>query len=255
MPRLRELQAHFSANLFDADETDILGSILPGPFEPGQRTQIYRNNVYTGLTNALRALYPVIESLVGEGFFLYACNQYITRFPSTSGDLHAYGSNFSRFLGEFEPAWGLPYLPDVAQLEWYYHEAYHAADTTEFDFQALAFISPEKYETLCFTLNPTSRLMQSTFPVVDIWRVNQPDYTGDQALDLSAGGVNVLLLRSKEEIELHTINEADYRMLHAMMKGEQLDGCLDAALAIDRTFDLNIFLSKYINNNTIAGFQ
>lgn len=255
MTGLHELQAHFSANLCDDGETDILDSIFGGRFAPSQRTQIYRNNVYSGLTDVLRGLYPVIERLVGEGFFLYACSEYITRFASTCGDLHAYGSSFSSFLREFEPARGLLYLPDEAQLEWYYHEAYHEADPVCFDFEALSSVSPEEYGALCFTLNPTCRLMQSTYPVVDIWRVNQDNYAGDQTLDLDSGGVNVLLLRKKQEIELHVIDQPDYQILHAMMQGERLDGCLDAAFGIDRNFDLSIFLSKYINNKTIVGFQ
>ena len=188
MNRLRDLQQTFSDNLFDPEAQDVFLSIGPGSFEPAQRMQIYRNNVFIGLTEALRAVYPVIEKLVGEGFFLYACNEYIHRFPSTSGDLHEYGSSFDSFLRSFEPAQTLPYLHGVATLEWSYHEVYHEADSEGLNLERLSAVAANQYCALCFSLNPACRLTQSRFPIVEIWRVNQDDYEGDQAVDLDSGG-------------------------------------------------------------------
>ncbi len=254
MPGLREVQERFSANVLDADAVGIAADVKAGAFEPRLRLQVYRNNVFTGLTDALRAVYPVVEKLVGEGFFLYASNEFIKRNPSTSGDLHAFGSGFGSFLATFEPAKKLSYLPDVAQLEWNYHEVYHEADADAMDVDALQLIAPDQYERLQFRLNPACRLMQSVFPVIEIWRVNQEGYSGDQTVDLDAGAVNVLLLRQGEEIELHPLDAGDYAMLAMFARGDQLGDCLGAAQRIDAAFDLTGFLSRFVGNRALIDF-
>ena len=255
MPELRELQKQFSANLFDVSAEQVLHHVTGGAFNAGQLTQIYRNNIITGFTEALRAIYPVVERLVGEGFFLYASNTYINQYPSSSGNLHAYGVEFPSFLGAFEPAQGLKYLPDVAKMEWLYHEVYHERDTPPLDLGALSKIDPKDYGSLGFELNPASRLMHSIFPILDIWRVNQNDYIGDQAVDLESGGTYLLLMRSGEEVEFHPLSETEYGMLIQMRHGCELGACLDIALSINKDFDLNQFLTKYVTNKMLVSFS
>ena len=255
MPRLRKLQQQFSETLFNPSAEKVLDHIFSGAFDAGQRTQIYRNNVATGFTEALRAVYPVVERLVGEGFFLYAANEYANRYPSVSGNLHSYGTEFASFLSTFEPAQGLKYLPDIAKMEWCYHEVYHERDADYLDLEALSQIDPARYGSLRFELNPASRLMQSTFPILDIWRVNQEGYKGDQTVDLQSGGIQLLLLRNGEEIEFHPLSAAEYEMLAHMHQGRKLNECLDMAVSIDQGFNLNQVITKYVTNKTLVGFR
>jgi len=254
MPGLREIQERFSANILDAGAAEILRDVKPGVFEPGLRLQVYRNNVYTGFTEALRAVYPVVEKLVGGRFFLYACNEFIARQPSGSGDLHDFGSEFGPFLAAFEPAGELRYLPDVAQLEWYFHETYHEAGAGVLDLEALGRIPPEQYERLRFQMNPASRLMKSKFPVVEIWRVNQEDFCGEQLVNLDDGGVQLLMIRCGEEIEMHPLQAADFKMLSRIARDDALGDCLRAAQDIDPDFDLSGFLPRFVANQTLVGF-
>ena len=253
---LRELQERFKQNLLDEGATGILNCVDSGSFEPSQRTQIYRNNVFTAFTDALRAVYPVVARLVGDGFFLYAAHQYIKQFPSTAGDLHDYGQHFTSFLKTFDAAQELKYLPDVALLEWYYHEVYHERDSTQLDLQALAKVDPSWYESLRFELNPGYRLMHSTYPIVDVWRVNQDNYVGDQVVDLESGSVCVLVLRNgKEEVEMHSIAQAEYEMLSQIDQRHQLHDCLSTARSIDSNFDFDKFLMTYVHNKTLINFD
>lgn len=253
MPGLRELQLQFGANLIDAGAQEILARVRPGAFAPAQRTQVYRNNVYTSLTDALRAIYPVVERLVGDGFFLYASHEFITRFPSAEGNLHAFGAEFPAHLAGFGPARGLPYLPDVARLEWHYHEVYHEAEAGGLDAGALRAFAPEQYAGLRFRLHPAHRLMHSAHPVLDIWRVNQPDFQGDQSVDLDAGGVQLLLLRSGEDVAIHPLGPGEYRMLTELARCRTLGESVEAALEADPGFDLQGFLARHIQINTVTG--
>ena len=138
MPRLRELQLGFAAALLEGDAGGFDRHIRAAGLSGARRLQVYRHNTLLGLTGALEAVYPVVRRLVGEEFFRYAAAQYIARHPSRSGDLHEFGEHFPLFLQSFAPVAELVYLPDVARLEWTYHQVFHAANHPPLDRAALA---------------------------------------------------------------------------------------------------------------------
>src|SRR5206468_117060 len=110
MPSLHEAQRQFAAAL-----------AAMSPLEPG--LAVYRRNIAANYRNALGATYPVVKQLVGGDFFDHAVDQFTTAHPSRGGDLNEYGGEFPAFLRRFTRAASLPYLPDVAALEWAVDEA------------------------------------------------------------------------------------------------------------------------------------
>ncbi|HLD13305.1 MAG TPA: DNA-binding domain-containing protein, partial [Burkholderiales bacterium] len=66
-----ELQRAFAAGVF-AEDVAVTRHILDGRFPAARHLQVYRNNVFESLVGALKAVYPVVERLVGTGFFAYA---------------------------------------------------------------------------------------------------------------------------------------------------------------------------------------
>ncbi len=255
MPRLRELQQAFGSWLQFDDASEIAALVCANGLAGNRRVQIYRNNLLVTLTDALRAVYPVVEKLVGDGFFRFAANEFIHHYPSRHGNLHLFGHEFAKFLSEFAAAKGHAYLPDVARLEWAQHEVYHAVDHAPLAPQSLTAIDPDRYESLCFTLHPARRLLYSPYPVVRIWEVNQPDFDGDQTVDLSASGNCVLVLRINGAIELHTLARPEYRFLATISEGKTLGQAVEAALEQHRDFDLNHYLAKHVQNGTLVEFN
>lgn len=255
MPGLRELQQAFSASLRSDEATGITAWVRADGLTGNRRVQIYRNNLVVTLTDALRAVYPVVERLVGDGFFRFAAHEFLHRYPSRHGNLHRFGREFGAFLGEFTPAKDHPYLPDVTRLEWARHEVYHAAEHAPLDPQSLTAVDPDRYRSLRFTLHPARRLLYSPYPVVRIWEVNQPDFGADQTVDLSASGDRVLVLRSNGEIEFHTLAPAEYRFLAAIHERHTLGEAVEAALEQDRDFDLNRALARHVQNGTVVEFN
>ena len=62
-------EAEFAAALLDPQRPVPAGLIRPDGTPADRRFAIYRNNVAVGLTEALRAGFPVVEKLVGAAFF------------------------------------------------------------------------------------------------------------------------------------------------------------------------------------------
>jgi len=252
VPSLREVQFAFAEAVFHGTETPLGQQIRANGLSGARRLQIYRNNVFTSLTSALQAVYPVVERLVGEGFFRYAAHEYIRCHPSASGNLHDFGATFAEFLASFEAATTLPYLPDVARLEWYWHEVFHAAGHASLDLAVLATLSPEQYPQVRFLLHPASRLVASDYPVLRIWQVNQNDYAGDQRVDLAEGGVRVLVIRQSLEVQMQPLGAGEYALLRALAAGEALALAYKKALAVQADFDLIACLKQHVRRGTLV---
>ncbi len=253
--QLADRQRRFARGIFGTADPALLAAIRPGRFAPAQLLQVYRNNVFENLTAALRAIYPVVERLVGRGFFRYVADVYIRRHPPTSGNLHDFGAGLADFLATFPPAAGLAYLPDVARLEWAWHEAFHAAEAPALALERLAEVPSARYGELRFTLHPSARLIASGYPCLRIWQVNQPDWSGDETVDLAEGGVRLLVIRRRLEVEIEPLTAGEHALLTAFVAGRPLSEATEAALTAEPGLDLKACLRRHVRQATIVDFD
>jgi hypothetical protein len=247
---LPELQADFVACLFS-------GAASPNCFVPPGRSRfaIYRAAVLANLGEALRAIYPVVERLTGREFFDYAARRFVRECPSGSGDLHRYGERFPGFLASFEAAASLPYLADVARLEWFWHQAFHAADHAALDLDRLASIPQERWAALRLTLQPGCRLLHSQYPVHRIWQVNQPEYAGDGTVSLEEGEARVVTSRSGYEVAIAAVQAGEYAFLEAAARRVELSRAVEAALAADPALDVSALLRDLVAREIVVDIQ
>ena len=157
-------------------------STRPGPFRPawsgrtggpaGRRFDIYRNNVVAALIEALGEAFPVVRALVGEAFFKAMAGVHVRAQPPSSPRMMFYGEGFASFLESFPPAGGLPYLPDVARLEYARRLAYHAADEPAADPAMLGGLDAAALPEVRLPLQAACHILRSAHPVHAIWRFN-----------------------------------------------------------------------------------
>jgi hypothetical protein len=248
---LRDLQAEFAAAVFD-ERPEMIARVHAGRFPAAQHLQVYRNNVVESLTGALRAVYPVVEKLVGDGFFRYAAYEYLRAHRPRSGNLHDFGDAFASFLAGFAPAAELPYLPDVARLEWAWHQAFHAADAAAFDLARLGAVPAEQHAALHFVLHPSARLLTSEFPIVHIFEVNQEGYAGDTRIDLAEGGVQALVIRRGLTVYVEPLVAGAAALLTALAGEQALGTAVLAALSAQPDFDLASTLAEHLRRGTLV---
>lgn len=254
MPALRELQESFCDALLSGDNTALDARIRADGLGPARRLGIYRNTVFSNLRAALRDIFPVVERVVGADFFTYCADDYIRRHPSPAGDLNRYGASFGDFLAGFTPAASLPYLPDVARLEWRVHHVYHAAEHAALDIARLAAIVPECYETLRFTLHPASTLFASQFPVQRIWQVNQPDCTETPDVNLDSGDVKLLIERRAQRVVIQVLRCSDWALLSQLANGTDFATACVSALSAEADYDLDSAMQRFIAQSTLVDF-
>jgi hypothetical protein len=253
MLQLPELQRAFAAGVLE-DATDVLAHLGDGRFGAARHLQVYRNNTFANLTDALAAIHPVVKKLVGEGFFAFAADRFIRRHPPRAGNLHEFGGEFAKFLSAFEPARSLPYLPDMARLEWLWHESFHDADAKPMALERLATVSDSQYRALRFTLHPAARLIESNYPILHIWQVNQDGYVGDDTVNLDEGGVRLLIHRPALEVLIAPLGAGEYALLSGFAAGATFASACEQVLAAEPGFDIGAALQRHIREGTIVSF-
>lgn len=252
MLSLPELQAAFARSVFGAADAAITDAIVPSDLTAAERIAVYRGNVLGNYASALRGVYPVILRLVGEPFFDALARSYARQVPSRSGDLHDFGEGLAAFLEGFAPARELPYLPDVARLEWAVHRVFHASHAEPLDASALAAVPSERVSGLHLTVHPAAQLIESDYPVLAIWRVNQSGWAGEQSVDLGLGAQRVLVIRRALEVQLEPLSHGEHAMLAALAADLDLGAALESALAADPTFDLTPCLTRHVLGGTLC---
>lgn len=256
MRELGVLQARFGAGL-DAPvpEAGALELFVGETEHVRKRLAIYRGNTKANAARAVGAAYPVIEKIVGGEFFSGLASEYQSRFPSVNGDLNEYGEAFAAFLADFPPAKEIPYLADVARLEWRVHRAHYAADPGPFDPARLASVPPEHQLQLRPRLHPACHVLQSAYPIARIWEVHQDTFSGEFDVEFSGSPTNALVYRPRFRVEVAQIGAAEAAFLWAALDGQTLDAALAAAQLRDASFDLGHSLSEWVKSSVIVDFK
>src|SRR6267378_6124166 len=125
VPALHELQRAVYRSLVAHDDDDAGVYIRADGVAAAARLSVYRNTFIGTLTNALRLSYPAVHRLVGVEFFETSARMFIEGQPPRSAYLDEYGAAFPEFLARFPAATSVPYLADVARLEWAVNRALH----------------------------------------------------------------------------------------------------------------------------------
>jgi len=217
--------------------------------------EVYRNNYRGNLHDALAGAYPVIEQLVGKDFFQRLTQNYIWQHLSCSGNLHHYGAEMASVIAAFEPAKGLPYLADVATLEWACHCAYFANDAAELDLVRLAQIPAEQYSELILQLHPACHLLCSRYPTAAIWLAHQAGADSDFYIDLDSGSCNALVSRKDDVVKVAQLSAADSVWLLAIQAGAPLGEATEAAQAQFADFDLQAALLNIVAQDVLSDFS
>jgi hypothetical protein len=255
MLMLRDLQRAFvQGALNDSASAAICAQIIGAGIAPERRLAIYRNNAVEGFLKTLQATFPTIVRLSGEDWFRQVGRQYMRRYPSHSGNLHYVGQHFATFLEAELAGSSYEYFADVARLEWAYQEVLVAADHPTFELSALAHVPPADYGALTFSAHPAMRLVHSLFPVLAIWRANQPDAASDERIALDQGSSSVLLIRRADHVELRELPPAEFALLAALLRGESLERAAECAVETDPRVALDAALGRIVSLGTLVDF-
>lgn len=227
----------------DADPPQSVRS-LAGNTRPVKRFNVYRNNVALSLINVLQDNFPVTEKIVGEDFFRTMARDYARDNLPQSPVMIEYGADFPGFIKAFKPAASLPYLADVASLEWARSKAFNAADRTPQTIEAMAGFSEQDIPSIGFTMHPSVSLIKSPWPIVTIWQAHQQDEESQGISKLmmnktDENGECALVIRPHLDVLIHNLTPSTYGFLQSLNDKQTFGEAVENALELDPSFDIS----------------
>jgi hypothetical protein len=254
MLKLPDLQSGVRVSVLGRSRPEIIAAILGEEAEAEARLCIHRHHILHSLTEALKANFPVVCQVVDPRFFGYAADAFIRMHPPSSPCLAEYGAEFPDFIRGFEPARALPYLADLARLEWAVMEARNAADAATIAPETLRQVPVVDYPNLTLQLDPSLRLVRTLWTVEKIWAAHQGEEPR-APVELGSQGARLVVRRLAAGIEVEAVEPASFAFMAALRHGRCLAKAGAAALAADPFFDMALTLRRLLAEQAIVGFS
>ena len=254
MLALAELQTCIRNAVLGASADPLKGVVADDRLGHARRLNVYRNNTTILLREALAENFPVTAQLVGGDFFAHLSRAFVRTHPPQSPCLFEYGERLADFIETCPEAQGLPYLADVARLEWMRIEALYATDAMTLDPTALARIDSADYGRLSFTLHPAAHVAVSPYPIHSIWLMHQPGADPYGSVDLHLGGETVLVTRPDAKIRITALHSGEDIFIHTIRQGAPLETAYLSAQAHTPAFDATHALTTLLLSGALSGY-
>lgn len=177
MQSLKELQASFKRHLFTGDGGIVEHIVSMDNANNEQRMNTYTNAYYGRLVETLAGDYPAVQAMLGDEAFTVLCHDYIQAHPSTHYSLRWFGRHLPVFLTGAAGSRELPFLAELASLEWTFINAFDAADAEVLDESAVTTIAPEAWPDIRIGFHASVHLLDYHWNILDLWRAVRDEET------------------------------------------------------------------------------
>lgn len=251
---LPELQAAFAAHIAGGDRDELIGAVVGDVIPAAARLRVYRHHVFDSLAAALGATYATVQALVGEDFFRRLAYDFVAANLPRQPVLSEYGEGFADFIAGHEAARELPYLVDMARLDWALNAAFHAPLEPRLNAADLARIPPERLLALPLRLAAGATVVCSAWPIDRVWEASQPGST-IQRVDLDAGPARLVVLRRPDDAGFVVVSAGEAAFLDVLASGGPLERAANAGLAAAPDFDLSASFARLLGIGLFAALQ
>jgi hypothetical protein len=253
-PALPELQAAFAAHVTGVDRSDLVGAVVGDSIPAAARLRVYRHHVFDSLATALGATFATVQALVGEAFFRRLARDFVAAHLPTQPVLSEYGEDFADFIAGHEAASRLPYLADVARLDWALNAAFHAPFERRLSATELAGLPAERLAALPLRVAAGTAIVRSAWPIDRVWEASQPGSSLER-VDLDAGSARLLVLRRSDDAGFVAVSEGEAAFLDELALSGILDRAAEAGSAAVPEFDLSASFARLLGIGVFAALQ
>ncbi len=203
--------------------------MLPEHAGPAERLQVYAAGYPARITEALAETFPAVAHVVGDGAFAALARRFAEATPLGSYSLSDAGADLPRFLPTDQLTECLPFLPDLARLEWHVARAFHALDEAPLDPSVLATWTMEEWGRAVLHFQPWLSLVTSDWPIREIWECRETP-VAEIDIDLGDRVDRVLVRRTGFGVTCESLSETEAGALASLIAGQTL-GEVVASLA------------------------
>jgi hypothetical protein len=217
---LAEFQRWMKASIRPAAGVLLRSTEMPLA-SPAERMSVYTDGYLARMREALAEVYEAVRFVLGERAFAELSDAYAARHPSRDYNLSFAGRSLPAFLADSPLTVALPFLPQLAQLEWSVCQAFHAFERPPLKAEALAGLTPEEWGWLRLEFQPALSVVGSSWPILDIWAARR---SPRDRVDVPVAGraQQVMVFRRGLEVRCETVEEPEGRLLSALIAGRTL---------------------------------
>lgn len=254
MLALPDLQEAFAFHIVGGDSADLVAAVVGDTIPADARLRVYRHHVRHSLGVALGATFPTVLALVGEGFFRGLAQAFVGGALPTQPVLAEYGAEFPAFVATYEPARGLPYLADIARLDWALNVAFHSPESQRLTATDLGAVEVEQLPSMSIALAKGATLIGSPYPIARIWNASQPGASADP-VDLGAGRADLLVMRRVDDAAFIVLDAGEAAFVASLVLGTSLQIAAEQAADAEPSFDLSTAFARLLALEAFAAMQ
>lgn len=205
------------------------------------------------MRESLAESYPGVARFVGEEGFRELSRRYAASVPLSSYNLNDAGERMAAFLrrGDFLLQ-ALPFLADLAQLEWCVACAFHAWQQTPFVPRTLGW-SADEWARAILHFQPAVATLSSPWSILDLWTAR--DVPPDRIdIDSHNHPQSVVIRRIGLTVRVESVCVDESRVLHLLLQGLSLGDALASVATVGRDFDAVLaWFRRWVNADMIIG--
>ncbi len=251
--QLAELQLRMQRVLLTGSADGKLLKLFADPPQQWEyRLSVYRNNICHSLLGVLQTAFPVTQQLVGEECFTATGLRFIAEHPPRHPALYRYGHKLPEFIAQLPPlAEALPWLADVARLEWMRNESLFAPRQKPLSPDQLAEIPGDQLPNTRFGLHPSVQLLKSSWAVHTIWAAHQPNGSPLESVNPEQAE-NILIWRQPDEsIYQRCLTLGETALITAFALKLTFSEAAEMAALQDPQFDLGTTLATLLRDGAL----
>ena len=260
---LEKLQSNFFSYLASTEKKSEDWHQVFNCEEKIERLSVYQNNYFASLNEVLTDIFPSIVKLVGEDFFKALAQKYWQAQPPSSSVLLTTAESFPSFLQEEPTLQTLPYIADIARLDYFYNQTYYAHEQEAVTAETLSEIPPTELAEHQLELQRSLIIFESKFAIFDVWQWHSSNdensannTSGSEQEHISYDEQQtVLLFQHQNTVEIFNIDPAFQKFLVTLQSGASLNEALHSAVEVDCEFNATEAVSFLVSYQLIVSVK
>lgn len=217
-PTLNDLQVCLKSEITSLEDHTPVPFIVKERMDVEDRLAVYSDAYFSRIVEALEIDFEATCKVLGKETFFELVKDYLKEFPSTSTNIDEIGSKLPDFIRKLDPGITIPYLSELAQVEWALIEAFYADDLPLFDPNSLRKVPHASWDKVKLIMDTSVKLIETKWPVHIIWEARKSSIVPE--IRQSPG--LYLIYRNGYSVELREKSETEFKALKLAQDGQNI---------------------------------
>lgn len=194
---------------------------VPAGVDAAIRLQVYTDGYPARILEALAETFPACAHILGDATFAAMGERYVSQLRGAPRNLNDVGAALESFLRTEPLCESLPFLPDLAALEWTTQQAFHSREGEPFDGSKCGDWTSERWMRARIEFQPSVTLLRSEWPLSELRDAIDVDRESID-IDLTRQPRCFLIHRSGFDVEIESVSEFEASAIEAFKRGAPL---------------------------------